>query len=839
MYSIDTNIKEAFLASKRKVSLKVEIAKQFTLTDDDIIEMSIISTMGSGDAFTIGNYTKRELDITLVRAAAPLALSNKSIKVWSGVEVNGKMQYFLIGTFQTDANSLSIDRTTVSIKAYDAMRKCKKGALSPKTSYKNKNLSFYAGLLATKLGVELTDTAKTFIANVDAAQKWTMDLEKGGNTIVRTMQGVALALGATAVITNDNKLDFIRIRPKSNITLSPNFYTSFTIDDNDVFTIEGIKLKIPKELSSTGEDVVYSYPSDTIGTSIEIEETKSDLFKDKTKDLKKQLGYISANMLIGKGGALPFTYQGYELECPSLPYVETGDLLSLTTIDDKTYELFVITHELKFAAGAFTSHMKAAIPSGNDINAVETSSGAITGALTIATTKILQVNKLVADNIEATNAKFDDLEVRKANVDELNATKAKIDTLEAKSITTDNLAAKVANINTLTAEDAIIQNISAQVLSADVIKAAVADVGYITADEVNAVVTNSEKIKAIDAEITNIKAETADIALLKASQAAINTLVTGSAEISAASVIQLTSSNAVIEDGFIKDAMIGNISASKINSGSINTNNVRIQGENGNLLIQDNTLQVKDTDNNVRIQMGLFEDNEYNFGVYDEEGNIIFDAVGLGSNIVRDMNIAADANISAGKLDIYSLYEEINNSENDNDEEKDIYTIKASKIYLDEKNATLDVSFKEMTDNLNTVMTDIEVTAEGVELVTSKTNENTAAINTITQNVEGLRNEYNTTKTNVDGLTEFTKTYFEESADGKFIIGKGVGSDYARMVLDTDEIQFVNANNEVTAYFGNDGFATKKGILTEGNLTIGKFAFMPRENGSLDFKKIN
>lgn len=835
MYSIDTNIKEAFLAAKRKVSLKVEIAGQFTLTDDDIIEMSIISTMGSGDAFTIGNYTKRELDITLVREAAPLALSNKSIKVWSGVEVAGEMQYFLIGTFQTDADSLKIDRTTVSIKAYDAMRKCKQGALSPSTAYKNKNLTFYATKLATLLGVTLTDTAKTFIANVDAAQKWTMDLEKGGNTIVRTMQGVALALGATAVITNDNKLDFIRIRPKSNITLSPNFYTSFTIDDNDVFTIEGIKLKIPKELSSTGEDVVYSYPSSTIGTAIEIEETKSDLFKDKTKDLRKQLGYISDNMLIGKGGALPFTYQGYELECPSLPYVETGDLLSLTTIDNKTYELFVITHELKFAGGAFTSHMKAAIPSSDSINAIETSSGAITGALTIATTKILQVNKLVADNIEATKAKFDDLEVRKANIDELNATKAKIDTLETKSITTDNLAAKVANINTLTAEDAIIKNISAQIINADVIKAAVADVGYITANEVNAAVTNSEKIKAIDAEITNIKAETADIPNLKSSQAAINKLVTGSAEIGIGSFIQLTATNTVVENGFIKDAMIGNISASKINSGSINTNNVSIQGTNGNLLIQDNTLQIKDTSNRVRIQMGLFTNNEYNFGVYDEEGNIIFDAVGLGNNIVRDINVAPDANISAGKLDIYSLYEEINNSENNND----IYTIKSSKIYLDEKNATLDISFKEMTDRLDTAMTEIEINTQGIELITSKTNENTSAINTITQSVNGLRNEYNTTKTNVDGLTEFNRAYFEESADGKFIIGKGQGSNYARMILDTEEVQFVNAENEVTAYFGNDGFATKKGILTEGNLTIGNFAFIPRENGSLDFKKIN
>ena len=59
------------------------------------------------------------------------------------------------------------------------------------------------------------------------------------------------------------------------------------------------------------------------------------------------------------------------------------------------------------------------------------------------------------------------------------------------------------------------------------------------------------------------------------------------------------------------------------------------------------------------------------------------------------------------------------------------------------------------------------------------------------------------------------------------------------MALDTDRVEFINAANEVTAYFGNDGFGTTQGIVTTGVLTIGNFAFIPRDNGSLDFKKIS
>lgn len=833
MYTIDSDIKQAFLASKRKVGLKVVIAGQFTLTEESIIDMKVTATMGSSGAFTVGNYTKRQLDITLVRKDAPLSLSNKQVKVYAGIDVSGVRKYFLIGTFQTASNSLVIGRTTVSIKAYDSMRKCTRGALSPKTTYTNKNLRFYADMLAKKLGVSLTDNAITLLTNVDKSQGWTLDLENGGNTIVRTMQAVALALGSTAVITNDNKLDFIRIRAYSNITLKPDFYTDLDINDLDEFTIEGLKLTVPKNLTKDKkEDITYCYPNDDINTSIEIQETKSDLFKDKTRDIKKQLGYISANMLMGRGKALPFTYMGYELECPSLPFIETGDLIKAVAYDGTTYELMVITHEMKFSNGSFLSNMKAELPSSNSVQAIESSGGAISGALTIATTKILEANNIVASHIEATKAQFDALEAKKANVEDLEATNATIKNLQAKSITTDNLAASVANINSLTAQDAIIKNISNVAITSEVIKAAVADVGYVTADKVESIVASSEKFIAIDADITKLKADTADISTLRANSAAINKLVTGSVDISEGSFIQIKADTTKVENGFIKDAMIGNVSASKINTGAINTNLVSIQGSNGNFLIKDNTLQIKDTDNKVRVQMGLDSQQQYNLGIYDANGNVLFDALGLGNNTVRDINVADNANISAGKLNIDSLYEEINNEDNEN-------TIKATKIFLDEEQATLDASFREMSGDLDSAMTQIQANADGIKLVTSKITNTENSVNKVTQNVTSLKNEYYATKEDVNGLSEFTRAYFEESAEGKFIIGKGVEGNCARMSLDTDKVEFINAANEVTAYFGNDGFGTTQGIVTTGVLTIGNFAFIPRDNGSLDFKKIS
>ena len=59
------------------------------------------------------------------------------------------------------------------------------------------------------------------------------------------------------------------------------------------------------------------------------------------------------------------------------------------------------------------------------------------------------------------------------------------------------------------------------------------------------------------------------------------------------------------------------------------------------------------------------------------------------------INIADNANISSGKLDIASLIEGIN----DNGEKY----IQSSKIYLDDKNQSLQVAFNKLSNKVDTI----------------------------------------------------------------------------------------------------------------------------------------
>ena len=88
----------------------------------------------------------------------------------------------------------------------------------------------------------------------------------------------------------------------------------------------------------------------------------------------------------------------------------------------------------------------------------------------------------------------------------------------------------------------------------------------------------------------------------------------------------------------------------------------------------------------------------------------------IKSAIIRNDMVSDTANIAAHKLDIDSLFEEINGSSK---------TIKSSKIYLDDKNQTLDVAFESMSTDLD----DLGAT------VTSQGTQNTVIQNQISSKV--------------------------------------------------------------------------------------------------------
>lgn len=289
-------------------------------------------------------------------------------------------------------------------------------------------------------------------------------------------------------------------------------------------------------------------------------------------------------------------------------------------------------------------------------------------------------NVVITNKLTATEASIDDLNINKLDANIASITYATIANLDATNADLYNLEATYAEF-----EDTTTRRLDAVEANLDNL-----DATYATIDELDA-----ERARIDVIEVGQMGADSAFIKELRADMAEINTLIFGSA---AGGVIHSSFSNAVIAqlgDAQIKSAMIESISADKIAAGDIITNNVRVMSEDGKLLISDETLQINDM-NRTRVQLGKDANNDYSINIWDADGNLMFSEGGISDNaikdaIIRDDMVSNTANISAHKLNIDSLFEEINGSK---------HTISSSRIYMSETQQTLDVEFERMITDL-------------------------------------------------------------------------------------------------------------------------------------------
>lgn len=291
-----------------------------------------------------------------------------------------------------------------------------------------------------------------------------------------------------------------------------------------------------------------------------------------------------------------------------------------------------------------------------------------------------QADTVDVSKLDAIYADIDTLNSANVNVQNtLTAHAGKIDTLETDSLEVNEM---------LTAHNGKITNLeSSNVTINERLTANEASI-----KELQAIDIDTEKLNAAYAFVDDLEANHANVDYLVATVADLDTLIFGSAS---GDVIQTSFSNAVIAqlgDAQIKSAMIENISADKIIAGDIITNNVRVRSEDGSLIISDETLQISDG-SRVRVQIGKDVANDYSINIWDQNGNLMFSKGGITDSaiknaIIRNDMVSDNANIHASKLDIDSLFEEINDSSN---------TIKSTQIYLDDKKQSLDVAFKTLT----------------------------------------------------------------------------------------------------------------------------------------------
>lgn len=332
-----------------------------------------------------------------------------------------------------------------------------------------------------------------------------------------------------------------------------------------------------------------------------------------------------------------------------------------------------------------------------------------------------RIDELVADNVtikqslSAAEADVEKLQAEVAEIDELYVKSGEFDSLFADSFEAKIAELDYATVDELNAVDAKIYNLNAthanfESATAKNFEAVNADIGTLEVDNV----TIKENLSAASADIDELQAKslTADSAVIKnleSDVADIDTLIFGSAS---GTTIQTSFANAVIAqlgNAQIKSAMIDSLAADKISAGSINTNAVTIQSDDGRLVISDETIQISD-DARVRVQIGKDASNDYSINIWDADGNLMFSEGGITDSaikeaIIRNDMVASDANISASKLDISSLFSEINGS---------TQTINSNKILIDTDSGTLDVAFTSMSNDIEGL--DNTVSSQGTRL---------------------------------------------------------------------------------------------------------------------------
>ena len=299
------------------------------------------------------------------------------------------------------------------------------------------------------------------------------------------------------------------------------------------------------------------------------------------------------------------------------------------------------------------------------------------------------------------------------------------------AVVTGNLTTPSTTVEHVTqVETTITDTMKAKYLNADQIKAAYVQTTRLESDYINAEAIQStyatiDSLNANYGEFTTLKGDYAgfkqayteylnalntDVYNLDAYVAHINELMFGSATGESLHSDFANAIVALIGTAQIESAMIKELEAEKLTSGSINTDKVSLSSDDGSLVIFNDLIQIKEGEN-VRVQIGKDASGKYSIVICDNNGATMFDVNGISKDaiksaiIVNDM-VADNANISGKKLDIQSLINEIN--------ENGSTTIKSSKIKFDGSNQTLDVAFTQLNETVSGQGTAISANSEAI-----------------------------------------------------------------------------------------------------------------------------
>lgn len=332
--------------------------------------------------------------------------------------------------------------------------------------------------------------------------------------------------------------------------------------------------------------------------------------------------------------------------------------------------------------------------------------------------------------------------------DKLQATNADIGALHTELAEVDSLVAQKADVSDLNAANARIQDL----------EAADAEIGRLVAQK-----AGIEDLNATNADVKNLKAATGNIESLLAGNAGVGTL----------QAIHLTGDNIVIEDATIAQAVMDDLMAGNVTAAMIYTDFIKIGSKDGALTIDGATMQIKDENGTVRVQIGRDASGNFSYYLWDAAGKLIWSpegitAAGVPDGLIVDSMVAQDAAIDGSKLNIKSVARELTDD--------GTLSVDASHVVMDD--TTLEANYKTLTkqigDNAEVTQTLQTEFKEVQGKIESKVwqSDITEAITPLGSSIMELSDKYTSQQHTIEGITTEigdVQTSLENKADGSTV----------------------------------------------------------------------
>lgn len=186
--------------------------------------------------------------------------------------------------------------------------------------------------------------------------------------------------------------------------------------------------------------------------------------------------------------------------------------------------------------------------------------------------------------------------------------------------------------------------------------------GYLTPGDIYA---NNGFFEYIQAELiaaNKIVANSGDFKELSALVAQIDNLLAGNVSAELGHIISLTAENVQIDEAVIRDLIASQITVGMLKAGTISSDKFDISSDDGSMTIVGNTMQFKDQNGHIRIQIGRDAKDEFTFVLYDENGTgVLIDSTGIKASAIEDgliqTDMVSDGAITESKIDKTGILE--------------------------------------------------------------------------------------------------------------------------------------------------------------------------------------